>query len=284
MRARWDFHIECTGVRFERVHKYEATITKEQAEAFGLPAQEFNALIAIEPDEESYSPLIEQTGKLKITLPGNNEATENLAFWLSRHVAQQVTFSQGEMKINYGLILGEHLPDTPEEVEQLGDKPFFGKANLVEVLPTPSFDGSSLQNISSSPLLKQFNAADSAKNPIDRFLGLFRILEDLYGPTSNKVKKGKKVTLAESLKASDELFQLTLQHLYITENDIDRQPTKDDFFELVAKLVNMRHECAHLRTSENFGIPHGNPRVTTEVEPLIYPLRTLTFEAVQMRL
>ena len=50
MRARWDFHIECTGVRFERVHKFGAMITEEQAEEFGLPAQRFEAIITIEPD------------------------------------------------------------------------------------------------------------------------------------------------------------------------------------------------------------------------------------------
>ncbi len=153
MRTRWDFHIECTGVRSERVHNYQAKITKEHAEEFGLPPKAFDALVTIEPDEKSYSPLIEQTGKLRITVPGDNEATKNFAFWLAQHIAQQVTFSQGEMKINYGLILGEHLPDTPEEAEQLGDRPFFAEANLTEIPPTPTFDGSVLQNVSSSPLI-----------------------------------------------------------------------------------------------------------------------------------
>ncbi|MBA3239915.1 MAG: hypothetical protein H0T60_01650 [Acidobacteria bacterium] len=282
MRARWDFHIECTGVRFERVHNYEAQITKEHAKEFGLPEEPFNALITIEPDEKSYDPLIEQTGHLRITTPGNNEATKDLAFWLARRVAQQITFSQGEMKINYGLILGEHLPDTPEEAEQLGDRSFFGQANLIEVRPAPTFDGSFLHNVSSSPLIPQFNAADSAANPIDRFLGMFKILEDLYGPPSKKVQKGKRVFLADSLKASSELLQLTQQHLHITENGTDRQLTKDDFFRLIDKLVKMRHECAHLRTSENFGITHGDPRVLTEVEPLTNLLRGLTLEIVRM--
>jgi hypothetical protein len=278
MRARWEFHFDCTGIRFERVHEYEAPITEEDAEGFGLPAVAFTALIRLEPDEKSYNPMAEQTGKLKITVPGKQQETESLAYWMARHVTEQVTFSQGEMKINYGLVLGELLPDTPEEAEQLGEKRFFAKAQLVEVIPPPAFDGSTLAKVSSSPLMKQFNAADRATNPIDRFLGLFKILEDLYGPTSGKVK------IADSLKASAELFQLTQKHLHLTENGINRPPTQAEYHDLIDKLVKVRHECAHLRSSKKFGITHGDHRVTTEVEPLIRPLRSLAFEAVQGRL
>lgn len=278
MKVRWDFHFDCMGVRFERTHRYEALISKEDAAAFGLPAVAFTGLIGIEPDETSKDPLAEQTGKLRITLPGRQDGTQSLAYWMAQHVTEQVTFSQGKMKINWGLVLGELLPDTPEEVEQLGEERYFAKAQLIEMIPPPTFEGSTLQKVSSSPLMKQFNAADSATNPIDRFLGLFKILEDLYGPTSGKVK------IADSLKASAELFQLAHRHLHITKNGIDSQFTQSDFNQLIDKLVRMRHECAHLRSAKDFGITHGASRVTTDVQPLIPLLRSLTFEAVGMRL
>jgi len=278
MRARWEFFFECTGIRFERVHKFEAKILEEHAKAFGLPVQEFDVLITIEPDEKSYNPTIEQTGRLKLILPGDKEQTKNLAFWLAQQTARQITFSQGEVKVVYGLITGEHLPDTPEEAEQLGDTPYFAEAHLVEIIPTPTFDGASLQKLANNPLIEQFNAANRAKNPIDRFLGLFRILEDLYGPTN------KKATLAEALKASTELLQIVQMHLHFTENGNTRQLTQADFSQFVDKMVHARHECAHLRSSKGFGITHGNPRVTAEVEPLIGPLSELTYEAIQRRL
>lgn len=278
MRARWDFFFECTGIRFERVHRFEAQVSEEHAKTFGLPVREFTALITVEPDEVSYNPVIEQTGHLKITLPGNKEQTKHLAYWLSRQVARQITFSQGEIKVVYGLIMGEHLPDTPEEAERLGETPYFAEAHLVEVLPTPSFDGSSFQKLATHPLIEQFNVANKSKNPIDRFLGLFRILEDLYGPTA------RKVTLAEALKASTELFQIAQKHLHVTDDQGARELTQDDFSRFVDKLVHARHECAHLRSSTGFGIPHGDPRVTTAVEPLTGPLRDLTYEAIQLRL
>lgn len=278
MRVRWEFFFECTGIRFERVHKFEAEVSEEHSKRFDLPVREFTALITIEPDEKSYNPAIEQTGLLKITLPGNSEQTKEFAYWLSRQVARQITFSQGEVKVVYGLVTGEHLPDTPEEEEQLAEGAYFYEAHLVEVLPTPSFDGASLEKLATSPLIEQFNAANRAKNPIDRFLGLFRILEDLYGPTS------KKVTLGESLKASADLLQIAQKHLHVTEDEAERPLTQDDFSGLVDRLVRARNECAHLRSSKGFGVTHGDPRVTTEIEPLTGPLRDLTYEAIQTRL
>ena len=92
------------------------------------------------------------------------------------------------------------------------------------------------------------------------------------------------MTLAEALKASGELFQIAQKHLHVTEDGRDRPLAKADFDGLVEKLVRTRHECAHLRSSKGFGITHGDPRVTAEVEPLIGALHGLTSEAIQMRL
>lgn len=80
MRSRWEFHFECAGVRFERVHKFNALITKEHAEGFGLPAKEFEAVITIEPDEKSYDPAIEQTGRIKIIVEPLADLVRLLSF------------------------------------------------------------------------------------------------------------------------------------------------------------------------------------------------------------
>src|SRR5882672_7957743 len=106
MKARWDFYFE-SDVRFERAHEYLAKFSREDSREFGLPDEAFDALIDIDPDEKSRVPSAEQTGKLKITLPGNKDLTKDLAFWLARNVGQQITFTQGKFKVVYGLILGE---------------------------------------------------------------------------------------------------------------------------------------------------------------------------------
>jgi hypothetical protein len=277
MRTRWQFYFECEGIHFDRVHEFEAKVLEKDAAFFSLPPVAFDAIIRIEPDKESYSPVAEQTGRLHVILPGNNEQTKNFAFWMAHNAAQQITFSQGRMKISYGLIMGELLADTPTEAEQLGDNRFFAEAHLVEVKPPPAFNGDKLQKVISSPLIQQFNAANSASNPIDRFLGLFRILEDLYGPAK------KKANLAKALKASDELFRIAQGQIYITQGDSRVKPEQEDFFRLVDKFVKTRHECAHLRSKRDFGITHGDPRVRKDVEPLANMMRALAFEAIKLR-
>ena len=108
MRARWEFYLDCTGVRFERVHNFEAEISEEHGVAFGLPKQAFKTMISIIPDEECRDPLCEQTGKLTVTLPGDNEKTKKLASWLAGQVVQEITFAQGEVRKNYNCCCGKH--------------------------------------------------------------------------------------------------------------------------------------------------------------------------------
>lgn len=277
MKARWDFFFESNGVRFEREHRYRAYISADHATACGLPNEAFDAFVAITPDQTSYTPLAEQTGKLKITLPGNCYETKTLAFWLADKISQQITFSQGHFQVVYGLILGEQLPENSVEADQLGDKPFFGEAHLIEAPPVPEFEGSALVTVNSDPVVHQYNAANHAKSPIDQALGFFKILEDFYGPTA------KNVTIAHALKSSSELEAVAMKTVSITETSGDRKLTQADFFKLVDRFVKLRHECAHLRRSKNFGITHGDPRVNKEVKPLVSILRAVTFEAIQTR-
>lgn len=276
MKSRWDFFIECEDIRFERVHKFLAAVTAEHATAMGLPAESFDAEIVIEPDKESYDPTVEQTGKLKVTVPGTQEQTKTAAYWLAKNAADQITFSQGRVRINYGLVTGEHLPETPDEEKQIGDTPYFAQAQLIEVKPAPSFDGAALTSVKSSPLLQQFNDANAAKNPIDRYLGLFRILEDVYGPTD------KKTHIAQALKSSDELFSFAEKHISIEQSGKPTNMTRNDFSNLVDKFVKARHQCAHLQRKKDFGITHGDPRARMEIEPLAKMVSELAREALRL--
>jgi len=58
MRARWQFYFECEGIRFDRVHEFGALLSDDDAQAFGFPPQAFEAIIRIEPDEESINPTV----------------------------------------------------------------------------------------------------------------------------------------------------------------------------------------------------------------------------------
>jgi len=180
------------------------------------------------------------------------------------------------MRILYGLVKGEFVPETAAEIEKLGEKKYFARVQLVEVLPVPEFDGSILGKLSSSPLIEQYNVADRAQSQIDRFLGLFKILEDCYGPKNSHFK------LADALKTSQELFTLA-SNLRIRDKNtgvVTDLSDKKSYDELMVKLVKMRHECAHLSRSKNFGITHGDFRIKSWLEPLLPALRALAFLTV----
>jgi len=285
MKIRWIFQFEYEDINFEKTHKFKVGISKEHAEAFGLAAQEIEADLTIEPKEKSN--LIRQRGEINLILPGRQE-TKDLAYSIIDSTANQITFTQGKLSIIWSFVANELLPETPEEIEEVGDKPFSYTLGFQEVPDKKTFDGS-FTKVVSNPLIQQFNAADNAQNSIDSFIGFFKILEDLYGSTPLKprfikpTKKGKKQKqdLKPSLKSSDELNQIALDNIKMEENGIVRPISQAEIETLLDKLVDTRHQCAHLKSSKGFGITYGDNRVHTEVKPLLEPLRILAFEAVQ---
>ncbi len=280
--------MEYEDLTFERIVEYDLTVSKEHAEDIGLPAIEFEARVVIEPEvEKPYS--IKQRGKIHIFLPGRQE-TKDLAYLMANAIANQITFSQGKMDIDWSFVGNELLPEALEEAEKLGENRFGYTMKVEEMLDKVPFNSASLQNLISNPLIEQFNIANSSPNPIDSFIGLFKILEDLYGSTPLKPafikptkKKGnnKKQELKPSLKSSDELNQIILDNISMNQNGVTRPISQTEIEKLIDKLVDTRHECAHLRSSKGFGITHSDYRVKTEVEPLLESLRALVYDAVQ---
>lgn len=114
-------------------------------------------------------------------------------------------------------------------------------------------DGASVRKVTNDPLIKQFNEARHAKSAIDRFIGLFKILEDLYGGRPAK----------SSFKRSSELNEIALRHLEVEEAGAVRPITQPEFEKLVEDLVDIRNQCAH-RTPDGYGITHGDARVEKE--------------------
>jgi hypothetical protein len=278
MKARWQFLIECKGFQFDRVYEFEGTLTHEQTEALGLPCGDL--LITIKPEADMGTVGVNQFCKMQILIHGSVEQTKDLACWVAVNASEYISFFHGELKVHSGLLMAERIPETSEEEEMLGDNRWFAEAHLVEVRPTPTFDGASFNKIAAdqtvNAAIRHFNAAVKANNPIDQFLGLFRILEDFYSPAHKYLK--------EALKRSSEPLKVACQYITYTENGNTGYLTESDYYQLVDKLVETRHQCAHLKTKEGFGIPHGDLRVDNEVTPLIPPLRRLTFEIIRKRL
>lgn len=282
MKTKWIFRFECKRFRFDGTQNFGGYLDRDATVSPNPTPEIPDFLLSVEPDEKTKVPWVEQTGKLNIVLTGNQEQTEELALWIAEHASEYISFFNGELNISHGYIAGEYLPETPEEEELLGERRHFRIVHLVQEVPPRTFDGQSFQRMTIdsavNPKLQQFNAALNANNPIDQFLGLFRIIEDFYDASSTDKK------LVNRLKASPELIGIACKYLTITENSISRPLKKDDAFRLIEELVSVRHQCAHLRTSEGFGISHGDPKVREKVAPLISPLRRLAFEAIKIRM
>jgi hypothetical protein len=179
------------------------------------------------------------------------------------------------MTINGGLVSNQLLPETPEEEAEVGDGPCSLFLRLRTVPEKTPFDGGLLEKVTNNALLRQFNAANDAKNPIDRFIGLFKILEDLYG--GRPIKK--------ALCDSKELREIALDCLKTSHGgDTTVQITVPEFEKLLAEFVSTRHQCAHLRSSVGFGISYSDIRVQGTVVPLLNPLEALARAAVQKKL
>lgn len=273
MKVRWQFYFEYEDLRFEKTYTYGVPVSKEQAEKFGLPAQEFEAIVTIGPDEEKHGH-VRQLGKIYITLPGDNKQTKDLAYSLATSLAEHITFTQARIKLEGSFISNELLPETPEEEASVGENRFSWTMRIKEVPERVPFDSASLQRLTNNPLITQFNEANNAKSPVDRFIGLFKILEDLYG--SHPIRP--------ALKRAAELNQIALQYLQIEKNGATRQISQTEFEKLIDDLVKTRHECAHLDSSTGFGITYGDARVQSHVEPLLVPLEILAYEAIQRRI
>lgn len=279
MRSQWNFPFESNDLRIEGRHKFGGELTRTNSETSPPTVDKLWVEIILESDLTPRFPEAQQTGVLKITLPGNMDETQDAAYWLAINWAEHITFSQGELKLDGSLIMVEYLPESAEEVELLGDNRFSYTVQVRAAEPLKAFDpnlfppDSELKAISP---LQQFNSAVQANNSIDQFLGLFKIIEDSYVPS------GERRPLALVLKSSGELLSLALENLEVSEHTEIRSASEAECLRLLDDLARTRNQCAHLR--KGFGIPHGDSRVAIEVEPLIGPLKILARAIVQYRL
>jgi hypothetical protein len=282
MKSQWTFRFECKGFTLDVAQKFGGYIDREAVVASDMTPQKPDFLLAIEPEEGGINLDTRQFGKLTIVLSGDKKQTEEMAYWIAEHASEYISLFNGELKISYGFVAGEYLPETPEEEESLGDRRHFFTVRLVKKASPRKFDETAIQRFtldsSLHPMLKQFNTALAANSPVDQFVGLFKILEDYYSERSDR--KG----IASRLKRSKELSKISRRYLRMRNRNSSKALTQNDYFHLIDELVSVRHQCAHLKSKQGFGISHGDPRIRQKVSPLIVPLRRLTLEAIRIRL
>lgn len=266
MKSEWEFQFETRGFRFEREHKYKAVIDTP-IRLGDRPPQVVEPLIRISPKEVEPPPYIDQVGSLYVLLPYSQSETKDFAFFVARTVADRISFQQGDFRIAGGLIICKRIAETSEEEAEFGDEIYFVQLNLVEVLPTPTFDSSALEQTPMTPqhfaLIAQFNETKRDKSPIRQFLGYFRIIESISHAS------GKKGTMRQVLTQSEE-FQRIFNTVAVS----------DTFDDLITKLVDMRHKCAHLKLQKGFGYTPIDPAIESDVKPLVSLMEIFAYESI----
>lgn len=272
MKTRWEFFFDTIGFKFDREYKYKGeAIPPEGSKEHDGAAIPF--VVKFIPDEQDDKQSINQTGRLVVELPLYDDEAKDFAYHVAYLAQQKISFEHGRLKIHSAFIVGKRIPETKEEEAEVGDSPYFATFKFKEVVEAPKFDPKSFSSPKISPdslrLLSQYNSAKSANNPIDMYLGLFKIIEDQF------CGKNRKETIGEALKGSDLFFELYKKTFSVQETKQQDSAVQELFRDFVKKLVHIRHNCSHLKSKRNFGYSYDDSRVDTEVKPTLIAVDNL---------
>jgi hypothetical protein len=280
MRSRWRFPFEAVGAHFEKCHRFNVRSTTNSGD---VPAQSVisPALIEIEPSQKSTGQPGTQHGWLYITVTGSPEATKDLAYWMASNVGEYIAFHHGtDFHVTSGFVAAERIAETAEEVEQIGDKSHYVSLSFQEAEDTKPFDPVALTGVKmrreALRALRQFNQARFANGSVDQFLGFFKSLELLY---CGHVRGSDSLPC---LRDSAELLDIAKAELTSADGDESREMAPTDFEALLLDLVRVRGNCAHLRTRS--GYAPGDPRISSDVEPLVPIVQALAAAGIRRRL
>lgn len=276
MKTKWKFLFETKDFLFEKEHKFRGSILEAAISNCSTDNQEkMEFEMNIVPDKEPKYPTAEQTGTMYITIPYNYEEAKDMAKALAHLLSEKISFDFGEMRLHTGMIMCERLPETPEEKEIVGDAPFAVEMHMEEVVTPPKFDAEQLTAQSAitmdTRLISQHNAAKRTPNPIEKFLGFFKIIETLFVPHN------KKVSLQDALLSNKDFFNLFAK---VLRHDSPEQ-CKKEYETFVTQIVNGRHKCAHMKLKKDFGYWATDPRVRNEIEPHLQVIEVLTYYAIR---
>jgi len=273
MKTTWTFHFTAKGVHFPVTRTFRARATPSNG-----PEVVFE--VDVIPTKEERRPDVDAFGDVAVTLPGRPEETEQLAYQAVDQIAEQVSFPNGSVRIEGGLVTATKIPETEEEKSEIGDKPHLVKVAFQEVPRfMPTFDPAQLTQATRDPqamdLVKQFNRAKEVHPVVERFLAFFKVLEKAYA-------SGPERKLLASLKRNSAfitlLAEVVVDRSGATESPLNQQQ-RDEF---LRNLVKVRDNCAHLR--KKTGYAPSDRRIQTEVEPLLDIVEVLARECINRHL
>jgi hypothetical protein len=266
LKTRWEFQFVAHNIVFERDHLFRGQTN--------IKGNDLDFELHLVPDFRSSAPV---RGQILVTMPGAPEDHEEVVHYVVRQACAQISFPHGRVEVRGGFISAERLPETPEEQKQVGDKPHLVRIRLREIQRNPAFDPMQLSmwrpDSRAAELLHQFNEARKKEDPIDSFLGFFKVIEKAYADQRGVGRLPALIQSRDLLEA----FNI------VTDNkDGSKRSVDPNTFEGVMRdLVRIRDNCAHLRGKT--GYRPFDPRVATEVEPQLPVLAQLARHAVEAR-
>lgn len=265
IRTRWEFFYTSREVVFRKEARFLGVA--DAPESAELDKKKFDFSITVRPDEQSgTNEFDEERGSLIIDIPFERDDGIDLAKHLASVFAEKISFDQqGEFDVQLSAVIGEYVPETEEEQVAIGDAPYFAEMTLVEAIPPVEFSTERSSSRALSPerqsLVRQFNSSARVEHPIFKFLGFFKIIEDRY------VVPGRRKTLLATLQAADEL-RLRIRDSLVVPSSGERL-TNQQIDQFLSSLVEMRHQCAHLKSKVGFGLRSDDTRITSELMPLM---------------
>jgi hypothetical protein len=203
-------------------------------------------------------------GELYITLPGDPDDSVFMARTLSHGLAEHLSFFYEDFKIAGGMESAERIPENDEEAKIIGGGKYWARAQIEEVPPPIPFDRRILSLFPYSRefqrIIEQYNSAKKSKNPIDHFLGMFKVIESQFNI-------GKKKARGALLNNKD-FCQFVLKNIRRKRGTGERTAIRDhELRNFLDILINIRNRCAHLREQNGFGYAPYDAEVFEEVKP-----------------
>ena len=183
---------------------------------------------------------------------------------LSHGIAEHLSFFYEDFKIAGGMESAERIPENDEEAKIIGEGKYWAQVHLEEVPPPIPFDRRILSLFPFSRefqrIIEQYNSAKKSKNPIDHFLGMFKVIETQFHIEKKKAR--------EALLKNKDFCQFMLKNIKQKRDTGGSTPICDhELPNFVNILINIRNRCAHLREHNDFGYAPYDAEVFEEVKP-----------------
>jgi hypothetical protein len=268
VKSRFSYAFTSKSISFDGTQRLRVKIKGSltpRTNTADVPAKQIDMDVRIEivPSKEGDEDRFPD-GELYITLPGDPDDSVFMARTLSHGLAEHLSFFYEDFKIAGGMESAERIPEDDEEAKIIGEDKYWARVQIEEVPPPIPFDRRILSLFPYSRefqrIIEQYNSAKKSKNPIDHFLGMFKVMESQFHIGKKKAR--------DALLNNKDFCQFVLKNIRRKRETGGRTAIRDhELRNFVNILINIRDRCAHLKEQNDFGYAPYDAEVFEEVKP-----------------